>query len=192
MGQNKSVIAVFSDHHGADAAVKKLASAGFAIENLSVVGKGYHSEERVVGFYNAGDRIKFWGKRGAFWGGLWGMFAGGVSLTVPAVGQIMILGYLAAIVASAVEGAIMVGGLSALGAALYSAGIPRDSVVQYEQAVKADGFLVIVHGAAEELARAKTILALGTPSRLDLHDRLTTLSGPLTVARMSVAAPLPL
>ena len=191
MLQNESVIAVFSDHQEADAAVKKLAHGGVAIENLSVIGKGYHSEEKVVGFYHAGDRIKFWGKRGAFWGSLWGMFVGGVSLTIPVVGHVMILGYLAAIVVSAVEGAIMVGGLSALGAALYSAGIPRDSIVQYEQAVKADGFLVIVHGAAEELTRAKAILALGNPSRLDLHDGLTTsLSGPLLVARASGATPI--
>lgn len=191
MLQNESVIAVFSDHQEADAAVKKLANGGVAIENLSVIGKGYHSEEKVVGFYHAGDRIKFWGKRGAFWGSLWGMFVGGVSLTIPVVGHVMILGYLAAIVVSAVEGAIMVGGLSALGAALYSAGIPRDSIVQYEQAVKADGFLVIVHGAAEELTRAKAILALGNPSRLDLHDGLTTtLSGPLSVARASGATPI--
>lgn len=192
MLKNESVIAVFSEHQEADAAVKKLAKAGIAIENLSVVGKGYHSEEKVVGFYHTGDRIKFWGKRGAFWGALWGLFFGGVSLTIPVVGQIMVLGYLAAIVVSAVEGAILVGGLSALGAALYSAGIPRDSVVQYEQAVKADGFLVVVHGAIEELTRARAILALGNPSRLDLHDGLTTLSGPLSVARVFVSTPLSL
>jgi hypothetical protein len=42
------------------------------MKHLSVVGKGYHSEEKVVGFYNIGDRIKFWGTRGAFWGGFWG------------------------------------------------------------------------------------------------------------------------
>jgi hypothetical protein len=182
MLENESVVAVFGEHQEADAAVKKLAHAGIAVENLSVVGKGYHSEEKVVGFYNSGDRIKFWGKRGALWGSLWGFFVGGVSLTIPVVGHIMVLGYLASIVASAVEGAIMGGGLSALGAALYSTGVPRDSVVQYEQAVKADGFLVIVHGAVGELTRARAILALGNPSRLDLHDGLTALSGPLRVA----------
>ena len=183
MLQNESVIAVFGDAHETDAAVKTLASAGFALENLSVVGKSYHSEEKAVGFYNTGDRIKFWGKRGAFWGGLWGLFAGGVALTMQPVGQIMVLGYLAAMVVSAVEGAIMVGGLSVLGAALYSAGIPRDSIFQYEQAVKADGFLLMVHGAVEELVRARAILAIGNPSRLDLHDGLTTsLSGPLPVS----------
>ncbi len=174
MLQNESVVAVFGEHQEADAAVKKLVGAGFTPDNLSIVGKGYHSEEKVVGFYNAGERIQFWGKRGALWGSLWGLFAGGVSLTIPIVGHIMVLGYLAAIVVSAVEGAVMVGGLSALGAALYSAGVPRDSVVQYEQAVKADGFLVIVHGEVEELTRARALLALGNPSRLDLHDGLTS------------------
>jgi len=183
MLQNESVIAVFGGHQGAEAAVKKLASAGFALENLSVVGKSYHSEEKALGFYNTRDRITFWGKRGAFWGSLWGLFAGGVAVTIPGVGQIMVLGYLSTIVVSAVEGAILAGGLSALGAALYSAGIPRDSVLQYEQAVKADGFLLIVHGAVEELTRARAILALGSPSRLDLHDGLTSsLSGPLPVS----------
>ena len=191
MLQNKSVIAVFGDHQGADAAVKNLASAGFALENLSVVGKSYHSEEKAVGFYNTGDGIEFWGKRGAFWGGVWGLFAGGVALTIPGAGQIMVLGYLATIVVSAVEGAIMAGGLSALGAALYSAGIPRDSILQYEQAVKADGFLLIVHGAVEELIRARAILAHGNPSRLDLRDGVTTsLSGPLPVSRTSAVSSL--
>ena len=190
MLQNESVIAVFSEHQEADAAVKKLAGAGIELKHLSVVGKGYHSDEKIIGFYNVGDRIKFWGKRGAFWGGLWGLFLGGVLLTIPVVGPVMVLGYLAAVVVSAVEGAILVGGLSALGAALYSAGIPRNSVIQYEQAVKADGFLVIVHGAVAELTRAKAILAQGNPSRLDLHDGLmTTLSGPLTTARADATTP---
>jgi hypothetical protein len=180
MLQNESVIAVFGEHQEADAAVKKLSKAGIAIENLSVVGRGYHSDEKVIGFYNLGDRIKFWGKRGVFWGGLWGLFLGGVSLTIPVVGPVMIFGYLAAVVVSAVEGAIMIGGLSALGAALYSVGIPRNSVMQYEQAVKANGFLVIVHGAVAELRRASAILAHGNPSSLDLHDGLTTdLLGPV-------------
>jgi len=191
MLENESVIAVFGDHQEADAAVKKLASAGFALANISMVGKSYHSEEKAIGFYNTGDRIKFWGKRGAFWGGLWGLFAGGVALTMSGVGQIMVLGYLATMVVSAVEGAIMVGGLSALGAALYSAGIPRDSIVQYEQAVKADGFLLFVHGAVEELVRARAILALGNPSRLDLHDGLTSsFSGPLPASRAPTAPSL--
>jgi hypothetical protein len=184
MLKNESVTAVFGEHQEADAAVKKLTQAGIAIKHLSIVGKGYHSDEKFVGFYNVTNQMTFWGKRGALWGSLWALFVGGVFLTIPVVGSVMILGYLATIVISTVDGAVMAGGLSALGAAMHSVGIPRDSVVQYEQAVKADGFLVIVHGPVAELTRARTILAQGNPSRLDLHDGLlTTLSGPLTTPR---------
>jgi hypothetical protein len=150
-------------------AVKKLAESGFEMKNLSVVGKGYHTDEKVIGFYNAGDRVKFWGSRGAFWGGLWGLFFGGLFLTIPIVGHVIVLGYLATMAVSAVETAIVVGGLSALGAALYGIGIPKDSVIQYEAAVKADSFLVMAHGPASEVARAKVILGTESPLRLDLH-----------------------
>jgi hypothetical protein len=170
MEEPNVVIAVFADHQGAEAAGKKLASAGIEMKHLSVVGKGYHTDEKVVGFYNVGDRIKFWGKRGAFWGGLWGWLFGGVFMMIPVVGHVVVLGYLATMVVSAIEGAIVVGGLSALGAALYSSGIPKDSVVAYESAVKADGFLVMAHGPAEEVERAKAILGTLSPSRVDLHE----------------------
>ena len=158
-----SVIAVFADHNAAEAAVKKLTTAGFEMKGLSVVGKGYHTDEKVVGFYNAGDRIKFWGKRGAFWGGFSGLFLGGLFMTIPVVGHVVVLGYLATIAIAGIENAVVVGGLSALGAALYSIGIPKDSVIQYETAVKSDSFLVMAHGTAEEMARAKTILGTAKP-----------------------------
>jgi len=170
MDKADAVIAIFPDHHAAETAVKKLTAAGFEMKNLSVVGKGYHTEEKVVGFYNVGDRIMFWGKRGAFWGGLWGLFFGGLFMTIPVVGHVIVLGYLAATAISAIESAVVVGGLSALGAALYSIGVPKDSVIQYEAALKADGFLVMAHGAAEEIARAKAILGTVNPSRLDVHS----------------------
>ncbi|MGP0088443.1 MAG: hypothetical protein ACLPKB_00530 [Xanthobacteraceae bacterium] len=170
MERSDAVVAVFADHQGAEAAIKKLAASGIDMKHLSIVGKGYHTDEKVVGFYNAGDRVKFWGKRGAFWGGLWGWLFGSLFLTVPVVGHVVVLGYLAAVVVSAIEGAVVVGGLSALGAALYSIGIPKDSVIDYEAALKADRFLVMELGPAEEAARAKAILKTFNPSSLDLHE----------------------
>jgi hypothetical protein len=170
MAELNAVIAVFDDHQGAEAAVKKLAEAGIDMKHLSIVGQGYHTDEKVVGFYNINDRMKFWGTRGALWGGLWGWFIGGMFMIIPGVGHVVVLGYLVTMVISAVEGAVVVGGLSTLGAALYSSGIPKDSVVGYESALKADNFLVTAHGPAEEMARAKSILGTLNPSRLDLHS----------------------
>jgi hypothetical protein len=164
-----STVAVFTSHEAAETAVKKLAASGFAIRNLSIVGKGYHSDEKVVGFYNTADRVMFWGKRGAFWGGLWGLFFGGLFMTVPVIGHLVVLGYLAAIGFAAIENAVVVGGLSALGAMLYGLGIPKDSVLQYETALQADNFLVMAHGTEAEAARAEAILGTENPLRLDVH-----------------------
>ncbi len=169
-----SVVAVFDDHLAAESAVKKLSAAGFDIKNLSVVGKGYHTEEKVVGFYNTGDRIKFWGTRGAFWGGLWGLFVGGLFVTVPVVGQVVVLGYLATMAIGVLETAAVVGGLSALSAALYGMGIPKDSVIKYETALKADGFMVVAHGTAVEMARAKAVLGTMSAASLDVHASVPT------------------
>ena len=172
--QHDAVVAVFTLHTDAEAAVRKLAGDGFDMTHFSIVGKGYHSEEKVIGFYNTGDRMKFWGKNGAIWGGIWSLFFGGAMLTVPVIGQVMVLGHLAAMVVAAVEGAILVGGVSALGAALFSIGIPKDSVLQYEQAVKTDGFLVVGHGAVDEMTRAKVVLDASNPKRLDVHEGMKT------------------
>ncbi|MBL0140546.1 MAG: DUF1269 domain-containing protein [Betaproteobacteria bacterium] len=165
-----TTVAIFPEHQGAEAAVRKLAGAGIDMKHLSVVGRGYHIDEKVVGFYNTGDRMKFWGKRGAFWGGLWGWLVGGVFLFVPVIGHVVVLGYLTAAVIAAIEGAVVIGGLSALGAALYSSGIPKDTVIAYETALKADKFLVMASGPAEEMARARAILSTLNASRVDLHE----------------------
>lgn len=169
MDITNSVVAVFDDHDAAEAAIKKLTAGGFDMKSLSVVGKGYHTEEKVVGFYNIGDRIRFWGLRGAFWGGLWGLFFGGLFLTVPFVGHVVVLGYLAASLITALENAAVVGGLGALGAGLFGLGIPKDSVIEYEAAVRADDFLVMAHGSAADVAHAKAILSETSASRVDVH-----------------------
>jgi hypothetical protein len=161
---------VFPNHPSAEKAVKMLTAAGFDMKNLSVVGKGYHSEEKVVGFYNVGDRIKFWGTRGAFWGGFWGLFFGGLFLATPLTGPVFVLGFLATVVISGIENAVVVGALGALGAALYSIGIPKNSVLEYESDIKAESFLVMARGPAAEVERAKSLLAQSSPSRIDIHE----------------------
>lgn len=169
-----AVIATFADHASAETAVKKLGAGGFEMKDLSVIGKGYHTEEKVVGFYNTGDRIRFWGTRGAFWGGLWGLFFGGIFLSIPVIGHVVVLGYLAAALIAALEGAAIMGGISVIGAALYSIGLPKDDAIRYEAELKADKFLVMAHGSAEDMVRAKEILAQTSPSRLDVHGGMKT------------------
>jgi uncharacterized membrane protein len=169
MTDTNAVIAVYDTHSSADEAVKELQKAGFDMKKLSVVGKDYHTEDQVVGYYNAGERMKHWGKFGAFWGGLWGLLFGAAFFWVPGIGPVLVGGPLVAWIVAALEGAVFVGGLSAIGAGLYSLGIPKDSIVEYESAVKAGNFVVVAHGTADEADRAKNILNTWKPSSLTDH-----------------------
>lgn len=114
--------------------------------------------------------MSFWGTRGAFWGGLWGLFFGGLFITVPVTGPVIVLGYLAAAIMSAIEGAAVAGGVGVLGAALYSVGVPKDSVIEYEAALKADNFLVLVYGGPDAVGRAKEILTAMKPFQVGFHQ----------------------
>jgi len=170
MSTNNSVVAVYSTHTEADQAVKELQRGGVDLRKLSIVGMGYHTDEHAVGYYNTGDRMKYWGKMGAFWGGFWGLLFGSAFFMIPGLGPILAAGPVVAWIVGALEGAVVVGGVSALGAGLYSVGIPKDSIVKYETALKTDQFLLIAHGTAAEVAKAKDIIETTHPAQLALHS----------------------
>lgn len=170
MSEQNSVVAVYATHEGAEEAVKKLQHGGIDMKMLSIVGKNTHTEEHAVGYYNAGDRMKYWGKAGAFWGGFWGLLFGSAFFIIPGVGPLLVAGPLVAWIVGALEGAVVVGGLSAVGAGLFSIGIPKDSIVDYEVALKTDKYLLLVHGTEAEVDRAKTIIDSTHPFSVARHS----------------------
>lgn len=170
MPKPNSVVAIFESHSQAGEAVRALQKSGFDMTKMSVAGRDLRADERVADFSNAGDRMRFWGKRGAFWGGVWGILFGAASFAIPDVGPVAVGGPLASWIVSALESAAVVGGLSVLGAGLYSIGIPRDSVLKYEVAIKADKFVLVAHGTPDDVARARAILAGAHPAELELHN----------------------
>ena len=155
---SETVVGIFSTHQQAEDAVREIERSGFDMTKLSIIGRGYHTEENAVGFYTAGDRIKVWGGTGAFWGALWGLLFGAAFFWVPGFGPLLVAGPLVHALAAALGTGVVAGGLSALGAALVSLGLPRDSVIKYETALKADKFLVIAHGTQRELELAREVL----------------------------------
>lgn len=91
-------------------------------------------------------------------------------MTIPVIGPVVVLGHLGAMLLGAVEGAVLVGGVSALAGALGSIGIPKDSVLRYEAAVKTDHFLVMAHGSPDEIARARDLLKSASPTEVTVHE----------------------
>jgi hypothetical protein len=113
--------------------------------------------------------MKAWGKTGAFWGGLWGLLFGSAFFWIPGLGPLLVAGPLVSWIVGALEGAIVVGGLSAIGAGLYSLGIPKDSILQYETALNAGKFVLIAHGSMDDTTQAKEILNRTKPETLEHH-----------------------
>src|SRR5580692_7149423 len=169
MSQTSAAVAVYATHDEAEAAVRSLEKSGFDMKKLSIVGKDFRSEEHAIGYYNTGDRVRFWGKTGAFWGGLVGILFSSAFLLIPVVGHIIVLGPLVSSIIGGLEGAAVVGSGSALFAALVGLGIPKDSVVQYENEVKAGKFLVLAQGTQEEVTRARETLRASNPTTDALH-----------------------
>ena len=165
MKHDQIMSALYDTHVQAEQAVEELQANGYDMKQLSIVGQEYHTEEKVVGYYNMGDRMLSWGGSGAFWGSIWSLLFGSAFFLVPGVGPLLIAGPFVATLVAALEGAVVVGSVGALAGALASIGIPENSVLEYETEIKAGKFLLIAHGTTAEVAQAREILGV---------DKLTT------------------
>lgn len=173
MTKNDIAVAIYGSHSSAEAAVKELQHSGFDMMKLSIVGRNYHTDEHVVGYYNTSDRMKSWGKVGAFWGGIWGWLFGSAFFFVPGIGPLLFAGPIIGWMVAALEGAVIFGSLSALGAALASIGIPENSILKYETALKADKFVIFAHGTSEDVVKAREIINRTYPESLAEHRALS-------------------
>ncbi len=178
MPDYNAVIAVYETHVGAQEAVKALELEGVDMKTLSIIAKDAHSDEHVVSYYNTGDRMKYWGKTGAYWGGFWGLLIGSAVFAIPGVGPVLAAGPVIAWIVGGLEGAVLIGGLSAIGAGLYGLGIPHDSILQYEAAIQTNKFLLMVHGEASEVEKARDILGNTQLSSMKMHSA----NAPMTTA----------
>lgn len=79
-------------------------------------------------------------------------------------GPLLVTGPLVGWIVSALEGAAVVGGVSAVGTGLYSIGVPKDSALKYETALKENKFVIVAYGTAEEVARAKDMIRTTKPN----------------------------
>jgi hypothetical protein len=170
MTKSNSIVAIYPTHTAAEAAIKELQQSGFDLTKLSIVGRDTHTDEHVVGYYNVGDRMKAWGKIGVFWGWIWGLLFGSAFFLVPGFGPLVVAGPMVGWIVGALGDAALLGGLSAIGAALFSVGIPKDSILKYETALKTDRFVLIANGSVDEIAHAKEIFNRTQPETIEHHQ----------------------
>jgi hypothetical protein len=165
-----SVVAIYKTHEQAEVAIKDLQEAGVEMKSLSIAAKDTHTDEHVVGYYTAGDRMKYWGELGAFWGGFWGLLFGSAAFMIPGIGPLLVAGPLVGWIVAGLDGAAVVGGLSAAGAGLFSLGIPKDSVIKYDVALKSDAYLLLFYGGRDVARQVEQLLAKSGHDSLDAHN----------------------
>ncbi len=158
MSKKNCCVSIYPTHQATERALAELRKAGVDLRQVSIAGRGYHSEAHPIGFYNVGDRIRYWGCQGDFWAGLWGLLSGAAFFWVPGFGPLAAAGPLVTSLTCGLEDVAFDGGFSVFGAALYSMGVPRDSISRYEQAVRTEQCLLIVHGKRDLVEHVCEIL----------------------------------
>lgn len=166
--ERNATVAVYGDLEHAEEGVRALERAGFEMAQLSIVARGMSEEHHVIGFDTPAVREGRWARWGAFWGVLFGAF-----VFIPGIGQLAVGGYLLYLLATAAVGA----GAGALTAAMSTFGVPGDAVIRYETQLRADKQLLIAHGTAAEVERARALLAETNIESIEVHH-----GGPVPVA----------
>jgi len=153
-----NILSVFETHVEVQEKIRQLQESGINMAECSIVGKENLTSDYVVGYYHSGKRISYWGKYQVFWDGLWEKLSESAFFMIPGVGATLVAGPFVSAMIRALEGTMIVAGLSALGAGFYNIGIPHLSIPDFEVAIREDRFVIIVHGNATEASRVKTIL----------------------------------
>jgi hypothetical protein len=136
---------------------------------VSLVSQNLESENRVHGYVTACDVSKRAAGTGAWVGGIFGLLVGAAFVWVPGFGPLLVVGSLSAVLLGGLEGALTGAAGAGLLGGLLGWGISKRHVLKYEQAVKAGKYLVVAHGSADEVARARDLLRDTNADNVRVH-----------------------
>jgi hypothetical protein len=164
-----SMIAVYPDHASAERAVRQLHKAGIVSEDLSIVGRDFQATEQPYGFVSRAGCAKAAAEKGAWCGGLFGIFIGAGFLVLPGLGLVVAAGPIVTAVLAALEGAVAGAALGGLAGALIGWEVPKDQAIHYETQIKGGKFLVLVRSSPKVVARARRLLESHEPEHIGVY-----------------------
>ena len=168
----QSVVGVYDTLAQVEGALRRLDEAGFPITHVSIVSQNPQSEKEVVGYITVEDVAKKGLITGAWASGLLGLLTGAAFLWIPGFGPLIAAGKLASLlleVLSGMEGAVIGSAYGGVLGTLAGWGVSQEHIFKYEEHVRAGKHLVIVHGNAEEIAHAHSILQDTRAATLHVH-----------------------
>ncbi len=158
MNNKNSCIAIYSTCQAVENILDKLQKAGFDLRLISVMGKGFHGDAHAIGFYTSNDQNRYLGAQSAFWNKLWDLTADVAFFWIPNFGPLIASGPIVPLLVRR-HTEIEVGGrFNMFQSALYSVGVPKDNILQYDTALKTDKFLLVAHGQRDLVENACDIL----------------------------------
>ena len=164
-------VAIYDSRVQGETAIREIQKSGVDMMRLSFLGRDYRAKDELVGRYQLGDHTRYWKNLSAFGDEVWGLLSSIALFHIPEMGLFLAGGPVAGAIIGVLEGAPVVSGLSVLGAGLHIIGIPRDSVIKYERAIKADKYLIIAQSIEEEIAMIKAIAKSTNAAEFDLHQK---------------------
>jgi len=156
--EENAVVAIYPDFRAVGKAIQKLKESGFDMTKVSVAARDERNGNQVTGYYRGNNGMYYWGRLEQFWGPLWGLLSGWAFFAVPGLGPVLVAGPLAGWTVAILENAAIFGGLTVIGAGLYNIGVSKESVLECEAAMRAGRYVMLVHGAGQEVGRAKKLL----------------------------------
>ncbi len=169
-----SVVGVYKTLGEAEAAVRSLGDGGFPIQKVSIIAQNLEDDRRVHGYVTACDVAKSSAVTGAWLGGIFGLLAGAAFLWVPGVGPLVVAGSLTSMLLGGIEGTVAGAAATGVLGWLFGLGVSKEKILKYQEAVKAGKFLVIAHGPADAVKKAREILAGSKADPLDVHAPAAT------------------
>lgn len=158
----KTVSAIFKERDQIDGVVRRLLDRGISRDDISVVGKNFHSETKIAGFITKKDVIFGGLRQGAIFGSLFGsalaLLTGVGVLFVPFVGTVVAAGPLGAALLGAASGAIAGSAGAGLVSALVTLGMPEEKAAVYQTRIEAGDFMVAVEVPADKSGEIQLLL----------------------------------
>ena len=162
------MIARFADPDHAGEAVEALIERDYPMDMISMLGRPAAVGDDPLGIYyrTSGERMRGWGKLGAFWGGIWGLLAGAAGLfVVPGLGFIAAAGPVVDALAGAAAGAAGGGGamagagaVSHLITAMHRAGIPEEELQRLHKAIENGEYVLMLRCRSHECDQYRPVV----------------------------------
>lgn len=156
--RSAAVLAVFESAERAERAAVELQRSSFGASRLSAIGKEDFTDASQLGFAAAGGQLRFWGRRSRLWQRLCGSPPAAALVWVPYVGNVVAVGPVAGALSGDAWQRARGDRSSVLTTLLRLAGLSAGEIRTYEAAIRGGQIVLLVHGPAKDVARARRLL----------------------------------